>query len=392
MNLNSADFISLGLNAGLTGKLKNLGILTPTRVQQEVIPAALEGRSLIVQSPTGTGKTLAYLIPLLMKADPAAKDLEGLVLVPSRELAMQVIRVLKELGGPLKVAALIGGASPARQLAALKEKPKFAVGTPGRVLELLRGHKINGQAVRTLVVDEADKMFTQGFLEDIKAILKGTLKTRQVILCSATMPGQVLETISAYAQDPLLIDVKEAAATPETITHYYVMSDKMKRTQNLVRLIRFYHPEKAIVFIQRNEGVGSLTGRLQELGLSAAGLHSDLSQALRRDVLEKFRTGKVKLLVTTDLLARGMDIAGVDTIFNYDLPADEKHYLHRVGRTGRAGKPGAAVTLVSEDRKFVLSKYEKSLGISFTQLGIDKDKVFAMNKELLKRYRCSKIL
>lgn len=392
MNLNTADFTSLGLNAELTGKLKSLGILTPTRVQQEVIPAALEGRSLIVQSPTGTGKTLAYLIPLLMKADPAAKDLEGLVLVPSRELAMQVIRVLKELGGPLKVAALIGGASPARQLTALKEKPKFAVGTPGRVLELLRSRKINGQAVRTLVVDEADKMFTQGFFEDIKAILKGTLKTRQVVLCSATMPGQVLEAISSYAQDPLLVDIKEASATPETITHYYVMSDKMKRTQNLVRLIRFYHPEKAIVFIQRNEGVGSLTGRLQELGLSAAGLHSDLSQALRRDVLEKFRTGKVKLLVTTDLLARGMDIAGVDTIFNYDLPADEKHYLHRAGRTGRAGKPGAAVTLISEDRKFVLSKYEKGLGISFTQLGIDEDKVFVMKKELLKRYRCSKIL
>lgn len=369
------DFRSLGLNQELTDKLAQKEITVPTEVQEQAIPAVLEGRTLMVQSPTGTGKTLAYLAPLLARTDLSNRDLEFLILVPSRELALQVVNLAKELAGNIPVVSLIGGANSSRQLEALKEKPKLAVGTPGRILETMKKGKINGQAIKTIVVDEADKMLTAGFLDDVKGILKGTLKTRQVLLFSATIPKELLELGSGLIQEPEVIRVGEGAVPP-TIQHQYLMCQNTQRTQSVVKLLEILKPQKAIIFIQRNEGVGPLAGRLQELGLDVAALHSDLIQSHRREVLQKFRQGKVSILITTDLLARGMDIEGVEYIFNYDLPSDPKHYLHRVGRTGRGGKAGTAVTLVSEEQKFIITKFAKALKIPFIQIGLDQDRVF----------------
>jgi len=371
-----ATFPELGVSQAITEKLLQLKITAPTKVQQEAIPAILQGSNLLVQSPTGTGKTLTYLAPLLSRLDVTGRELQIIVLVPSRELAAQVVRTAKGLAGEIRVVSLIGGANPARQIEALREKPQLAVGTPGRVLELLQKRKINGQAVATVVIDEADKMFTTGFMEDVRAILKATLKSRQVLFFSATIPHQLREMAPQLMQDPLYLNMGEEGRVPETITHVYFMSGKEQKTQTLVRLLSIYKPTKTIVFIQRNEGVGPLAGRLQELGVEAVALHGDLPQQLRRELLEKYRAGKAQVLVTTDLLARGMDIEGVDYIFNFDLPIDEKHYLHRVGRTGRAGRSGTAVTLVAEEQKHIIPKLARTLGIKFTQLGLAEDKVF----------------
>lgn len=378
--LQSGDFGSLGISADLQSALNKMNITVPTEVQLKTIPAVLTGKNLIVQSPTGSGKTLAYLLPLLMKIDPLNKDLEVLILAPSRELAVQLVKVIRELTqDKFNTAALIGGASPVRQLESLKDKPKLAVGTPGRVLEFLKSRKINGQAVRTIVIDEADKMFTGGFMNDVRSILKATLKSRQVLFYSATIPRELQENTFEIIEEAELVVIGEKSRVPDTISHLYIMCDRTKRNQILEKLLRYYQPKKAIVFIQRNEGVGPLAGRLQEMGFSAAALHSDLSQLHRKEVLRKFRLAKADILITTDLLARGIDIEDVDYVFNYDLPQDEEFYLHRVGRTGRAGRPGTGVTLLEEGQKFVIAKYARYLRIEFQQIGLDQDeRVFAV--------------
>lgn len=370
----SGDFISLGISQEQQDTLNKINITVPTEVQIETIPAVLAGRNLIVQSPTGSGKTLAYLLPLIAKMDLQNKDLEVLILAPSRELAVQVVNVIRQLAGDkFKTASFIGGASQIRQLEVLKDKPKLAVGTPGRVLELLKKRKINAQAVRTIVIDEADKMFSAGFMNDVRGILKATLKSRQVLFFSATIPGELKENASDILGKWDYVQIGENSRVPGTIKHLYIMCDRVKRNQVLEKLLRFYKPQKAIVFIQRNEGVGPLAGRLQELGFSAVALHSDLSQLHRKEVLQKFRSAAASILVTTDLLARGIDIEDVDYIFNYDLPTDEEFYLHRVGRTGRAGRTGTGVTLIEEQQKFVIAKYARYLKIEFTQIGLDQD-------------------
>jgi len=376
--VSSLDFVSLGISPALVKRLKNIGISIPTEVQKEVIPVVFEDKNLIVQSPTGTGKTLAYLLPLLEKLNVETKEVEVLVLVPSRELAFQVVRVIQMLVKDLQAVSLTGGADRKRQLQNLKEKPKIAVGTPGRVLELFQQKKLNGQVLRTIVVDEVDKMMSAGFMGDVVAILKKTLWSCQVLFFSATIPREVLNKASELMEQPHFILINSAGSIPVEIKHLYFMCERSKKLVTLERLFNILHPQRALVFITRPEGVVSLAGLLKERGYQAEGLHSDLSQNRRKNMLQAFREGKVSVLVTTDLLARGMDIAGVDYVFNFDLPADAKHYLHRVGRTGRAGKTGTAITLVPENQKFILYRMARDLGITLEQMGLDGQRVFSV--------------
>lgn len=380
------SFVTLGIQGELTEKLKKQGIVKPTGVQEGAIPEVLAGNNLVVQSPTGTGKTLAYLAPLIMGIDKANKDLEVIILAPSRELAIQIINVAKSLTEDMKIAPAIGGTNMPRQLAVLKEKPKILVGTPGRVRELFNLGRINGQVIRTIVVDEVDKMFSAGFLDDVKTILKGTLKTRQVLFFSATIPEEFIKSTSDFLEKPQYINVGGRNITPATISHLYFMCPRNNKLEFLVRLLHVYKPEKAIIFIQSNEGVRPLAGRLEAEGLEAGILHSDLHQLKRRDILNSFRSGKVHLLVTTDLLARGMDIEGVDYIFNFDIPHDEKKYLHRVGRTGRAGNKGIAVTLLVEGQQFIIHKFSRALNIEFENMGLNQnDKVFTIVNDRVRK-------
>lgn len=371
-----SEFISLGISPHLVNKLSEMGISVPTTVQKEVIPAVLKHKNLIVQSPTGTGKTLAYLLPLLESINLEIKEGEVLVLVPSRELSFQVTRVIKALAGELHVASLIGGANVDRQLEALKEKPKIIVGTPGRVLELFNKRKINGQVIKTIVVDEIDKMLSEGFMGDVLAVFQKTLKSRQVLFFSATIPQEILNKAPEMIEQPKIISINGAGSTPAAIKHLYFMCDKAKKIMTLQRLLKILQPQKVMVFITRNEGVMSLAGQLKEKGYNVEGLHSDLSQIRRKNMINAFREGKVSLLVTTDLLARGLDVEGIDYIFNFDLPADAQHYLHRAGRTGRAGKTGTAITLVSENQRFILHRIARELAITIEEMGLDGERIF----------------
>lgn len=373
------DFLSLGISPRLNSRLGEMNINTPTAVQQEAIPAVLEGRNIVVQSPTGTGKTLAYLAPLMTRLESGEKELEAIVLAPSRELSVQVLKVIQDIGGDISSVSLIGGANIIRQIEVLKKnKPQIAVGTPGRILDLIRRRKINGQAVKSIIVDEADKMFSLGFMTDVQAILKATLKTRQVAFFSATIPEELLKGVPGIQDETLFINLSGEGKMPPALKHLYFTCKKLHKTPLLIELLSIYKPSRAMVFIQTNEGVGPLAGRLQEQGISALALHSDLSQALRKEILNKFRQGKGDVLVTTDLLARGMDISDVDYVFNYDLPKDEKHYLHRAGRTGRAGREGTVITLVPEEQKYLIPKLARALRVHFVLMGLGEGRIFAV--------------
>lgn len=380
------DFQKLGLASELVENLTTLGLKTPTAVQAEAIPLILAGKNLLVQSPTGSGKTLAYLLPLLTGLNDTTKDLEILVLVPSRELAFQVTRVIQSLAEKLGVAVLTGGANVERQVQSLKDKPKVAVGTPGRVLELFGKKKINGQTIKTIVIDETDKMFSAGFMDDVLQIMKKTLRSRQVLFFSATMSRHVVSQVAELITPaPEFILIDSAGSVPPQIKHQYFRAEKTRKLAVLDRLLRIYQPQKAMVFMERNEGVAFMTQYLRDKGYEAGGLHSDLGEQKRKNLLSAFREGRISLLVTTDLLARGMDVADIDYIFNYDLPRDTKQYLHRVGRTGRAGKEGTAVTLVSEQQKFNFYKIGRDLKITLEEMGVDEKRIFPV------RYRKKKI-
>jgi len=379
--VSSDGFGSLGIPSPLLKSLSKKEINVPTEVQSKVIPAVLERKSLIVQSPTGTGKTLAYLLPLLAMLDKETKDLEVLILVPSRELVFQVIGVIQMLVPNMLVAALSGGVNLPRQLASLKDKPKIAVGTPGRVLELFQKKKLNGQVIRAVVVDEVDKMFSAGFMGDVLAILKKTLRSRQVLFFSATIPGEVLNKASELMEQPHYILIKSSGKVPEEIKHYYLLCERSKKFMTLERLLKVTQPKHGLVFITRPEGVVSLAEYLQKKGFQAVGLHSDLTQNERKNIIKVFRESKASVLITTDLLARGMDFVQVDYVFNFDLPLDAKHYLHRVGRTGRAGKSGIAISLVAENQKFILYRVARDLGVTLKLIGLDEEKIFVVRNQ-----------
>ena len=379
--VSSDGFGSLGIPSPLLKSLSKKEINVPTEVQSKVIPAVLERKSLIVQSPTGTGKTLAYLLPLLAMLDKETKDLEVLILVPSRELVFQVIGVIQMLVPNMLVAALSGGVNLPRQLASLKDKPKIAVGTPGRVLELFQKKKLNGQVIRAVVVDEVDKMFSAGFMGDVLAILKKTLRSRQVLFFSATIPGEVLNKASELMEQPHYILIKGSGKVPEEIRHYYLLCERSKKFTTLEKLLKVAQPKHGLVFITRPEGVASLAEYLQKKGFQAVGLHSDLTQNERKNIIKVFRESKASVLITTDLLARGMDFVQVDYVFNFDLPLDAKHYLHRVGRTGRAGKSGIAISLVAENQKFILYRVARDLGVTLKLIGLDEEKIFVVRNQ-----------
>lgn len=374
---NVKDFASLGIPLFLVEKLSKMNIVKPTEVQTAAIPLIIEGRDVIAQAPTGTGKTLAYLLPVLAGLQLPSKEAQALILAPSRELAIQITRLTAELGGEgLVCVPLLGGGNLERQIDSLKKRPQVIVGTPGRVLELIKKRKVNAQTLRRIVVDEGDKMFGLGFMEDIGAIIKSTLKERQIMLFSATINPGIIAAAAVNMQRPEIININQESRTAATIEHVYFMAGEKEKAETLRKLVAIYRPQKAIVFINHNEGVGPLARRLAGFGLTAVGLHSDLPQQERKRLMELFRRGGVQLLVTTDLLARGMDFPGVDYVFNFDIPSNEEHYIHRVGRTGRAGNKGTAVTLVTESQKFIMDKYQKLLRTKIQQCGIAGDKVF----------------
>lgn len=339
-------FTQLPLPDTLQKNLKDLGYETMRPVQEQAIPPALEGKDLIAQAQTGSGKTLAFGIPLLMKVDLKEKAPSALVIAPTRELCMQISDVLRKLARFLpntKIVSLYGGIPMRREIESLKKGAHIVVATPGRLLDHLGKGTIDLTKIKTVVLDEADRMLDMGFFDDVEKILSRIPKERQMMLFSATYPPKVLTLAQQFMHNPEQIEVESGAAKPDIEEYFFKASDK---NSALIRILHHFRPTSAIVFATTKEKVKALTAFLQQRGFDALDLQGDLDQYERNERLIRFANRSTVVLVATDLAARGLDVADVDMVINYEMPQIDEHYTHRIGRTGRAGKKGVAVSLV----------------------------------------------
>ncbi|NGQ94131.1 DEAD/DEAH box helicase [Brevibacillus sp. SYP-B805] len=326
-----------------------MGFEEATPIQEKVIPLALSGADLIGQAQTGTGKTAAFSIPLIEKIDVDSPAIQGLVLAPTRELAIQVAEELSKFGVHKGVRHLpiYGGQDIGRQIRALKNRPHVIIATPGRLIDHLERRTIRLQEVHTVVLDEADEMLNMGFLEEIQKILTAVPADRQTMLFSATMPAPIRKLADQFLKHPEHIAVTPKVVQKPTIAQFYCEVAELQKFDTLCRLIDIEGPDLAIIFGRTKRRVDELAAALQKRGYLAEGLHGDLSQHQRDAVMRKFREGQIEILVATDVAARGLDVSNVTHVYNFDIPQDPESYVHRVGRTGRAGRTGVATTFVT---------------------------------------------
>lgn len=343
-------FNQLNLSQEILQAADELGFSEMTEIQQKTIPLILEGLDVTGRSNTGTGKTAAFGIPAVESIHEYDKDVAVLILCPTRELAMQACDELKKFSKfkkYVKICAVYGGASMEKQISELKRGMNIVVGTPGRVMDHMRRHTLKLQNLRTVILDEADEMLNMGFREDIETILKSVPENRQTILFSATMPPEILALTKTYQHNPVTVKINEKYRTVDLIDQYSFEVAMGRKTDALKLLLSAYSPKSAMVFCNTKKTVDELTEKLSESGFKAMGLHGDMKQSQRTQVMNSFKNGSLSILIATDVAARGIDVNGIDAVFNYDLPQDNEYYIHRIGRTGRAGQKGTAYTLVS---------------------------------------------
>jgi ATP-dependent RNA helicase DeaD len=357
-------FQELGLSPELLQSINNMGFEEATPIQRDTIPTALKGTDLIGQAQTGTGKTAAFGIPLIEKMDTKSRIVQGIVLAPTRELAVQVAEELNKIGQfkGIKTLPIYGGQSIDRQIKALRNGPHIVVGTPGRVQDHINRKTLKLENVHTVVLDEADEMLNMGFVEDIEKILENVPTERHTMLFSATMPKQIQKLAEKFMKDVLLIKVKASEMTVRSIEQEYVEVKERQKFDVLSRLLDIHSPELAIVFGRTKRRVDELAEALNKRGYSAEGIHGDLPQAKRDKVLRAFKNNTIEVLVATDVAARGLDISGVSHVYNFDIPQDPESYVHRIGRTGRAGKTGYAITFITPreiDHLYTIEKITK---------------------------------
>jgi len=375
----TTSFEQLGLIEPLVVALKQEGIIVPTAIQQRTIPLALANKDILGQSETGTGKTLAYLLPLFQKIDSTKREMQAIILTPTHELAIQIQRQIeilaKNSGLPVTSNSIIGNVNITRQIEKLKEKPHIIVGSSGRILELIRKKKINGQTIKTIVLDEADRLLDKNNAETVKAVIKTTLKERQLLLFSATLPPATLQQASELLKEPEEIRITQNIAVAPAITHLYFLVEQRDKFEVLKKLIQMVDPARALIFINKSEEIEMTVDKLKYHGLEAEGIHGSAIKTERSKAMEGFRQGKIKLLVASDIAARGLDIQGVTHIFNLDIPEDPQLYLHRVGRTGRAGQSGTAISLATIREIPYLKKVENSFKITIRRQDMFKGKI-----------------
>ncbi len=343
-------FEEMPLSPELKRAAWDLGFEEPTPIQSQTVGLVLEGRDVIAQSQTGTGKTAAFGMPILEQIDPDEPRLQALILCPTRELAIQVgeeFRKFLKYKASIKVLPVYGGQPINRQILALKKGVQVIIGTPGRVMDHLRRHTLKMDAVRFVVLDEADEMLDMGFREDMEDILSHIPHPHQTLLFSATMSGEIMELAHSFLQEPEICKVAHRELTVPSIDQAYFDVKARAKTDLLCRLLDLESPRRSIVFCNTKKRVDELVEQLQARGYFAEALHGDLKQPQRDSVMQRFRSGSLELLVATDVAARGLDVDNVDVVFNYDIPQDEEFYVHRIGRTGRAGKDGKAYSFVT---------------------------------------------
>ena len=355
-------FDELNIDERILRAIEDMGFEETSPIQTQAIPAVCEGIDVVGQAQTGTGKTAAYTIPMLMKIDPQIKKPQAIVLCPTRELAVQVaeeIRKLAKYMSDIKVLPVYGGQEIVRQIKSLKTGVQIIVGTPGRVMDHMRRKTVKFDNINMVILDEADEMLDMGFREDMETILTETPEDRQTVMFSATMPKAIMDIARNFQKDARIIKVVRKELTVSNIEQFYYEVRPKNKTEVLCRLIDIYNPRLSVVFCNTKRQVDELISELKGRGYFADGIHGDMKQQQRDRVMDDFRSGKVDILIATDVAARGIDVDDVDMVFNYDIPQDEEYYVHRIGRTGRAGRSGMALSFISGQEVYKLKDIER---------------------------------
>ncbi|MCF0225974.1 MAG: DEAD/DEAH box helicase [Methanobrevibacter sp.] len=397
-------FDDFNISNNIKKAVKDMGFEEPSAIQKITIPEALKGKDIIGQAQTGTGKTVAFGIPLLQKIFIKDKSPQAIVICPTRELSIQVANEISKLGSnikKLKVLPVYGGQPIGRQIRVLKKGVHIVIGTPGRILDHIERGTLDLIGIETVVLDEADEMLDMGFREDIEKILRHTPKQRQTLLFSATVPDEIKRIAKFYQRKPEFLKVSSKQMTVPEITEYYYNVDDRQKLDALCRLIDVYDVDLGLVFCNTKRRVDYVVRRLKSRGYSVEGIHGDIDQKNRDKVMNKFRRGDIEILIATDVAARGIDVPNVEIVFNYDLPQNPEYYVHRIGRTARAGNIGYAFTfvepkehkLLNNIRKITKSKIKKQQIPDFNEMNNIKNKLIfneiknTIKKEDLKEYR-----
>lgn len=355
------EFSNLNLRPELVQTVVTLGYSEPTPIQEQVIPLLLNGQDVIGQAQTGTGKTAAFALPILNALPPEREGVQSLILAPTRELAQQVAQAITDYSQKMDVTvlAVYGGQAYERQIRVLRRGVDIVVGTPGRLIDLMKRKVLDLSTVRTVVLDEADEMLSMGFIEDIETILQETPIERQTALFSATLPTEIRRLANSYMREPQSITIRRKELTVAAIEQRYHLVKERDKTAALTRLYEYEEIVSALIFVRTRVSAGELANELTVRGYPAEAIHGDLSQDARDQVLNRFRQNQIKVLVATDVAARGLDIDDISHVFNYDLSPDAETYVHRVGRTGRAGRSGVAISLVTPSEQWRMQRIER---------------------------------
>ncbi|MBD3231401.1 DEAD/DEAH box helicase [Candidatus Dependentiae bacterium] len=376
--MNKLKFEELNLSKEVLKSISKMGFQNTTPIQAQAIPEIILGRDLIGQASTGTGKTAAFSLPAIEKIDVKNKSVQVLILCPTRELAIQVgveiNKFLKHKKG-IKALAVYGGQPINKQIFGLQRGVQIVIGTPGRTMDHIKRGTLQLDQLKLLVLDEADEMLNMGFRPDIEKILKFIPQKRQTVFFSATMSPEILKLTKRYQNNPKIIKVKKDKNIPTDINQIYFDVDVNKKTDALMDLININNPKLAIVFCNTKRKVDQITKILSHTGYRASGIHGDIKQTKRDKIMSKFRSGKINILVATDVAARGIDVPNIDIIFNYQLPEDAEIYVHRIGRTGRAGKAGTALSLISRKELYLLRNIKR-----YTKIDIIEQQLPNSNK------------
>jgi ATP-dependent RNA helicase DeaD len=373
-------FTDLQLPPDLIAALAKQQIAEPTPIQVAALPVLLEGKDAYLQAETGTGKTLAYLLPIFCRLDAAQATTQAAILAPTHELAIQIHRQCCDLaqnaGRPIRTVLLIGGTATDRQIEKLKKKPHLVVGSPGRVGELIGKGKLKAKDLRSIVIDEADRLLNEESVAAVRAIIQAAPRTRQLIFASATREPESTAVIAELSPELSLLQAGVAAVNGN-IEHLYLVCEERDKPDELRRLLNALTPERAIVFVHRNDVAEKIAAKLAHHRIPVADLSTDLHKQDRKHAMDGLRSGAIRVLIASDIAARGLDIKGVTHIFNFDVPTLSKAYLHRVGRTARAGAEGVAVSLVTEIEARVIPRYQEELGIVMQRVRTREGQVMA---------------
>jgi ATP-dependent RNA helicase DeaD len=379
----TTEFAAFNLHPRLVQTVSELGYTNPTPIQSAIIPLMLSGHDVIGQAQTGTGKTAAFGLPILHRLDPQASRIQSLVLTPTRELALQVAQAITDYAGTgeLRLLAVYGGQPYSRQINCLKKGVDIVVGTPGRLLDLIRQKALDLGSVKTVVLDEADEMLSMGFIEDIEAILAETPPTRQTALFSATIPPAVRRLADRYLHEAQYVAIQRDHPAVASIEQRYYLVNEADKLAALTRLFEVEPISSALIFVRTRLASGELAGELTQRGFPAEVLNGDLPQETREGVMSRFRNNQIKVLVATDVAARGLDVEDISHVFNFDLPDNEEVYVHRIGRTGRAGKTGIAISLVTPAEHWRVRRIEAFTRQKLNRLGLPSEEEIRNHRE-----------